>query len=776
MNLILFVWSPMKNKKFAILIVSVVPFLLFSKELLTGQALYWGLPELQFYPWHALAFDQISYGILPLWNPYNGLGTPLLANYQSALVYPFTWVIYIFYLFGKLPAMVYGHMLVNVLHLGIAGIGMVYLCEEKKISWSGAAVAGLSFSLSGYIVARFGFFSMVWTAAWFPWVFLYTIRVFQSRKMDTNFIKLAISITLMLLAGHAQLSWYILMYCFLWSLSQLKRPFKGWIKNFLQFLSAGVLAALISAVQLFPTASLLLNSQRSTDVMFETAMTYSFWPWHFLNFLNPNFFGHPAASNYWGYAAFWEDAVYIGLLPLFLLLASIPFLLWKKKRKDVPLPDWLFLWITIIIAILLAMGNHLPIFPWLYKHIPSFDMFNSPARFMIWAVFSASILAGYIVDRWKKPQGKVLYWVRLGTASGFGVAIGAGLMILSGATIKPTLILAAFQISVLIFLSGLCYLLNPVEKNSDRESGKAVIWQAGVVLLVAADLLFMNIGSLPMQTIQDIQVLSKTTDKQTFYIPEAVDYSLRYDQVLAFQDYWDTLTPAELASTGLANVNIFAKRNSLNNFEPMRLAAYDEFIKALNRLNLSEMGQILPRYGIDEVLTFENTSLEKQPLTSIGAVYFTSGAEVASSVDDFLNKVNESECVFLMGEQTGAPEFVHKQDGSICEISLAAPVNYQQIGNKISFTFTAPKEGWLVINQTYDHGWQAWLNGNSIDVYPANGFVSTIQVPMGTSEIHLRYLPSSFVVGTIISLVSLLLTGILYYMIIRYQRQFGSEP
>ena len=60
------------------------------------------------------------------------------------------------------------------------------------------------------------------------------------------------------------------------------------------------MAAGIAAIQLLPTAELLFHSQRSAEVDTLTSMTYSFWPWHFLNFLNPHIFGHPITSDYWG--------------------------------------------------------------------------------------------------------------------------------------------------------------------------------------------------------------------------------------------------------------------------------------------------------------------------------------------------------------------------------------------------------------------------------------------------------------------------------------------
>ena len=72
------------------------PFILFAGPLIKGQTLFWGLPALQFIPWQSYATQQIVNGMVPLWNPLNGMGAPFLANYQLALFYPPTWLGYIF--------------------------------------------------------------------------------------------------------------------------------------------------------------------------------------------------------------------------------------------------------------------------------------------------------------------------------------------------------------------------------------------------------------------------------------------------------------------------------------------------------------------------------------------------------------------------------------------------------------------------------------------------------------------------------------------------------
>ena len=74
------------------LIVVLLTLLVVFHRLLLGDVLFWGLPSLQFYPWREYAFDMLRGGQLPLWNPYNGAGAPLIANYQSALFYPLSWL------------------------------------------------------------------------------------------------------------------------------------------------------------------------------------------------------------------------------------------------------------------------------------------------------------------------------------------------------------------------------------------------------------------------------------------------------------------------------------------------------------------------------------------------------------------------------------------------------------------------------------------------------------------------------------------------------------
>jgi hypothetical protein len=154
------------------ILVILGPVILFGPMLIRGQALFWGTPVLQFVPWRTYAFETVKQGFLPLWNPLLGMGAPLFANYQVALFYPPNVLLY-------LVGPIWGHGLLVTLHLIWAGLGMVILARRIGLGTLSRAIAGMAFSLSGYLVARSGFLSINAAAAWLPWIILAADRLLQ---------------------------------------------------------------------------------------------------------------------------------------------------------------------------------------------------------------------------------------------------------------------------------------------------------------------------------------------------------------------------------------------------------------------------------------------------------------------------------------------------------------------------------------------------------------------------------------------------------------------
>jgi hypothetical protein len=470
--------------------------LVYFHRLLLGKVIFWGVPLLQFYPWQKMAFDALRSGALPLWNPLLGNGAPLLANYQTAVFYPPNWL----HLF--VPAE-YAMGLIGLLHVGWAGLGMMTYLKRLGVSAFGQGVGALGFALSGYLLGRFGFLSITTTVPWIPWVFWAVEGVLDTdpdTNMNQRFIFLSAVMAMMLLAGHAQTSAYCLALLgpyAAWRLAGLARGGSRWAGRAGLLIGAAGLGIAAACIQLIPTLELALNSQRVGGLEQGFAFAYSFSPARFLTLFMPNLFGSPATGDFWGYGAYWEDAIYIGFLPAVLAFRSI--FDWVRGRragddlgalKVVP-----FFGLSLIPVFILTLGRHTPVFPWLFEHAPGFELFQAPTRWSILAVFALCVMAGLGAHHWRTSKRR-LNGARRAIVAGLGLAVSgvASQFMLAGAEIEGSLIRATLRLGASLFLVGLAALLL---ERAEAQPDWRPYWEVGVLALVALDLLSAHWGLVP---------------------------------------------------------------------------------------------------------------------------------------------------------------------------------------------------------------------------------------------------------------------------------------
>ena len=799
-------------------ILIAAPLILFAPVVLTGKALFWGTPSLQFVPWRDFAWNILKSGNLPLWNPLLGMGAPLIANYQSAILYPPNWLLFLLAALGGTGWLAWGQGLLVVLHLVWAGIGMALLAQRLGQSRMAQIIAGLAFSLCGYMVARAGFLTINAAAAWFPWVVLFSSGLVGNRfpyeKSTSRYrslIFLVISTVLLLLAGHAQTAWYTLLFSLVWV------GYWGWVgdderhavqrgkhrlphrlkKVFTACLWLGAAVAIavgIAAVQLFPTFEYLVESQRSAAVDFESAMTYSFWPWRILTLFAPDLYGNPAQGDYWGYANYWEDALYIGVLPLIMVITVV--VRWigtqlrPNKRSHYPderIRNYLatrnqvvgLLVAVILVSFILALGNNTPLFPWLYRNVPTFDMFNAPTRVSIWIAFSLALLAGYGVDSWRRPRERGLYWVRLGTAGAVAIIFGSGLAWLfldqiAGVGIRsPTFIRATAMAGFWFLGTGVLTLTAPsyslYTKKASSITGKHFkYWTLGTLGFVALDLISAGWGLNPgidqvFYTMENPAAvrLGKELAGNRLYLTSDAEKELKFDVFFRF----DTFSPGQdwqtLRTVMLPNLTMLDGLLSANNFDPILPARYTSWIKALPTMDQEIQHTWLNQMAVTVV---ENISVHEQE----GAAYQRSGGEeellarwvpCGYIVDDA-----EAALSLMMSGALNLDEYV------IIEANGKAPSENCQAGesvgvvdreslqnpNKVNIQVNADTAGWLVVSEVWYPGWHAYVDGQLAESYPANYLFRTIEIPAGKHTVVWEYRPRSFRIGLIVTLSSLL--------------------
>ncbi|MBZ0293393.1 MAG: YfhO family protein [Anaerolineae bacterium] len=723
-------------------------------RLLLGEVFFWGLPSLQFYPWRELSFDMLRNGQLPLWNPYNGAGAPLLANYQSQFFYPFSWI-------GLVLPLGFAMSVTVVLHLFIAAAGMWAFTGRLSLPTLGRGVSALAFGLTSYLVARLGTYPMIEAAAWMPWILWAVLALLEDRRLrDIGW--LAVLVALQLLAGHAQTSWYSLLLAGFFTLFWIgrNRP-ADWWKRLAMVAGAVALGIGIAAIQLLPTAELLQTSQRSGGVDFDFAMNFSYSPVRTLNFLSPNVFGNPGDGSYVTEGAFFEDAVYIGLLPLVAALAAIVSWVLRRLRREDDTPPQLWsvpFWIVIAgAAFVFALGSNTGIYPFLYRNVPTFDLFQAPVRWHLWTVFTLSILAGVgVTAAWGRG-----HWLFFGTRLAIAGCVGAVILalvvvpsVIPAETLNTegvqVLVRAVSYTAVVGAIMGALTLLQP-----DQGTQRYGWWSFGVVMLVAVDLIYAAQGlnpTIPSEFYRRLSVVEQ--DSGRGYWPEGPDkaeYYVKFDVYLQFADYrvaveeWEAYRDANLP-----NMNLLERRYLLNNFDPLRVGHFDAYINLIeadepwqkNLLQAADIDGIYLKSGDKQSTEFE-----------IARAWFVGSAcwqEDEAGIIDAISNTDWQPLtqVQLLGEGDCAP---------VVNADVGTVLNIEEQCNSLAIDVENNADGYLVVADTFYPGWIATVDGEPAQIEQANLAFRAVEVPAGARQVRFEYHPAWLLPGMLVSVVSLLL-------------------
>ncbi|MBW7906786.1 MAG: YfhO family protein [Phycisphaerae bacterium] len=300
----------------------------------------------------------------PLWlNPWSGLDRPFLADPQSAVFYPFTW------LFAWLPPLkAYAASL--WLHYALALGGAYRLLRGMGYRRSAAAFGGIAFGFGGFMLAHRAHFAMQHAAAWTPWV-LAAMQRYAQRGGGRDLGLAAVTAALCCLAGHVQVAAltalgslaFVLGTCG-WRRLAAGRWLLGWA-------GAGGLVA----VQLFPSLAYVWVSTRD-DRGFAGFVEIGWDPRSAIGLALPMFYGQRVANlfavDYWGPSHQCEQFAYAGIVTL--LLAGLT--LHGGWRRTEDRRAWSVL---AALAVLTALGKYGPVCLPLYL-LPGADLFRVPAR------------------------------------------------------------------------------------------------------------------------------------------------------------------------------------------------------------------------------------------------------------------------------------------------------------------------------------------------------------------------------------------------------------
>ncbi|MGF1507415.1 MAG: hypothetical protein ACFB51_20165, partial [Anaerolineae bacterium] len=210
-----------------------------------------------FYPWWTFAHNQLMQGRFPLWEPYQFLGGPFVANAQSALFSPVTWP-------SLLLGPRWGLAIHSTLLLWIGAAGMMvwgWQMRDEELSTNrriGAFFAGVAFVFSPYVAVRWwtGHITLLTTVMWTPWLLAATLWSLRKPRRWAAYAVSSIPLALILVSGHPPSAFYATLPWVVW-LVHLALLRNDWRRPLEQFLLAGVVGSMTAAVQLLPVVEIL---------------------------------------------------------------------------------------------------------------------------------------------------------------------------------------------------------------------------------------------------------------------------------------------------------------------------------------------------------------------------------------------------------------------------------------------------------------------------------------------------------------------------------------
>ncbi len=384
---------------------------------------------------------------LVFWSSSFQCGMPMHAYWQSGYLYPITWLF-----FGPLSPL-YGIYLFYAFHFSLGIFGFLKLGPHLHLHKPAALWAGICFSLSGTMLARYEHTTFLSGWTWMPVVLAAYFELRDRPRLRSLFLY-SLAVAMQAFGGHPQASITTAILVGIFTLVDLiKGPSQN--SNVIRsvtvtdaipksrraswIICGHVLALVYCSPMLIPFLKLVGETSRFDGVAlnaglmansgsmaadnsaaakledgvfgFEKFSTGGMRPLHLLSLVAPNILGSPSNGSWWGGEVWGEVFVYLGGLGLFFCF----FASWKRSSRN-----FRILWLVGLLGLWIAFGKHLGASQILY-HIPVLNNFRRPARFVILFVMAIAALSGYGLQSWlARPKGRK--WMGWFGAASFLVA------------------------------------------------------------------------------------------------------------------------------------------------------------------------------------------------------------------------------------------------------------------------------------------------------------------------------------------------------------------
>lgn len=701
----------------------------------------------QMYPWKTAVIHSLKQGKLPLWNPYNFSGSPLLANFQSAALYP-PGILYM--LLAQIDAWT-----ILVIAQPLLATLFTYLFGRKiGMGTLGSWMAAVSYGFSGFMAVWLEYNTIGHVVLWLP-LMLLAIEHIRERP-SAQWLGIYTSAHVMsLLAGHPQVYAYAGAFTLVFGLFRLNRTMWPYLLGFT------ALGIGIAGLQIIPGAELISHAARSPHDPGNLFAKILIHPGQLFALPFPNLFGNPATRTYWPADTFVGKVTSIGLIPLFFSLSAL-------RRKDT-VSKW-FVLAAIATTVLLTTN---PITQILYRvPIPLFTS-SSPTLMSFLLAFSLSMVCGLGLDFWIRDKHSLKKLLRrtiqvvalfavlfIGTKLPFtpelslhaGVAMRALIygMALSAATLGLFLVAIALPklrttaITVLLIIHVLDLFIffnrfNPfVPKELVFPEHKTIEYLSSVETNR-----YWGYGTA--------NISANFASQYRLYSPEGYDplypkwygeflYAYRNGQPMEIFDNASRSDAAVASRFGDGGLSDVTKRKVLS-------ALSVRYI--LDRMENASSEQTYPPGIIKKIMDFDDWSIYENT-TALPRAFIAGESKTYTNGSDFSGQFFSEGFNPLT---TALFPAVQKQASGIPASGSAAIISYEP--ERIVIKTDSTVSGTLILTDTYYPGWKATVDGKPQDIQKVNWTMRGIAIQQGGHEVILTYEPNSVRWGILLSATSL---------------------
>lgn len=576
-------------------------------------------------------------------------------------------------------------------HIILAMTGMYWLMRR----WADdipAWLSGVVFGLSGFFVARL-WAGHVDVIAAASWMpwVIGTSLRYQTSGLRKDAVLAAGVFAMQLYSGYQTMAFFTVEAIGL--ITFIHCYFTKSIRPLSRVTLVGIIGLGLAGLQIIPEQEFFRRSIRTFNFSYSWISYGSLSIENLKQLIHPFYFGDQL-TYHGGLPNYAEHALFIGIIPLILGLAGIIF----------SFPSIAFL-IILLFGLWMSIGKYAPIDLQyiLWKILPMYHYLRIPPRHLILFVIGVSALAALGLNRFKQRA------IRL--------------------------------IVVIIVL----FELIPFAKH------------------------FISLKNLPDSTIDPYLVQTLTKEKEQYrllqnfgvWIPPRE--SLDFDSTMAYRIFSATGYDPSILRNYYEFIDVTSGRSAGESImnQDVQVPFFDSNDTSINFLNIKYFlvptaydplgGQSTNQFTLlredikRSYRLYENKSALPRFYFVPNITLFPDRASLVNALENLKNDFTKT--IYAVNDHQGQTNCSGQEQGTVTLLSYSP--------NRIDLDVSAPCNGFLSTSEVYYPGWHALIDGKEVSIFESNLAFRAIFLPAGPHEITFFYYPKIFILGAIVTLISI---------------------